>query len=49
MRRPVQARYQYSRKNRCIMGRRDVDRRIVGKLMSELPRKAAIDLLKPVP
>ena len=49
MRKPVQAKYQYGRQIRHAMGRRDVDRKEVGKLASQLPRKAAIVLFKPVP
>ena len=46
---PVQARYQYGRKIRHAMGRRDVERNLVVKYVSHVPRKAAIVLYVPVP
>ncbi len=46
---PVQARYQYGRKIRHAMGRRDVERRLVAKSVSHASRKAAIVHIVPVP
>ena len=46
---PVQARYQYSRKIRYAMGRRDAERRLVVKPVSHASRKAAIVHAVPVP
>ena len=46
---PVQARYQYGRKIRHAMGRRDVERNIVTKSVSCASRKAAIVHTIPVP
>ena len=46
---PVQARYQYGRKIRHAMGRRDVERNIVVKPVSHASRKAAIVYIVPVP
>ena len=46
---PVQAEEEMCRKSRTLIQRRDVDRTIVGKPVSWLPRKAAIVSYKPVP
>ncbi len=46
---PVQARYQYGRKIRRAMGRRDVERNLVAKPVSHASRKAAIVYIVPVP
>ena len=46
---PVQAGYQYGRKIRRAMGRRDVERNIVAKPVSHASRKAAIVYTVPVP
>ena len=46
---PVQARYQYGRKIRHAMGRRDVERKLVAKPVSHASRKAAIVHTVPVP
>ena len=46
---PVQARYQYGRKIRHAMGRRDVERNKVVKSVSHASRKAAIVYIVPVP
>ncbi len=46
---PVQARYQYGRKIRHAMGRRDVERILVAKPVSHASRKAAIVYTVPVP
>ena len=46
---PVQAGYQYGRKIRHAMGRRDVERRLVAKPVSHASRKAAIVHIVPVP
>ena len=46
---PVQARYQYGRKIRRAMGRRDVERILVAKPVSHASRKAAIVYTVPVP
>ena len=41
--------YQPGRKSRQAMGRRDADRNLVGKCVSQLSRKAAIVHTAPVP
>ena len=47
---PVQARYQYGRKIRHAMGRRDVERNKVVKRVSHVPRKASsVNYTLPVP
>ena len=46
---PVQARYQYGRKIRHAMGRRDVERTKVAKHVELVSRKAAIVFDVPVP
>ena len=48
-RKPVQAEYEYGRQIRHIIRDCDVDRKIVGKYMSHVPRKAAIAIHIPVP
>ena len=49
MEKPVQAKYLVSRKNRLSMGKRDVERTLVVKSVSSVPRKAAIVYTVPVP
>ena len=49
MEKPVQAEYQSSRKIRSAMRKRDADRNLVGKQVSQLSRKAAIVYIVPVP
>ena len=49
MKRPVQAKEEMSWQIRSSIQKRDVDRKIVGKYMSHVPRKAAIVYTVPVP
>ena len=49
MERPVQAKKESERQIRLAIQKRDVDRTKVEKLVSHVPRKAAIVLCVPVP
>ncbi len=46
---PVQAEERYSRENRDATQSREANRKRVGKSVSQLPRKAAIAYMMPVP